>query len=128
MGRNYLAHSTGDVINAVLAAAGYNFRRLLRWLRLLLVRILVHWDARCFSRGMAWGLLGATMSLGTGESTTARLSPPLRTESSPSQRPLTAKEFSGEASSDATAPTSLNMGGSARSCAGLKSRHQVAAA
>ena len=37
MGRNYLAHSTGDAINAVLAAAGYNFRRLLlAWLRLLL--------------------------------------------------------------------------------------------
>jgi IS5 family transposase len=41
MGRNYLAHSTGDAINAVLAAAGYNFRRLLRWLRLLLFRILL---------------------------------------------------------------------------------------
>jgi transposase, IS5 family len=32
MGRNYLAHSAGDAINAVLAAAGYNFRLLLRWL------------------------------------------------------------------------------------------------
>jgi IS5 family transposase len=40
MGRNYLAHASGDASNAVLAAAGYNFRRLLRWLRLLLVRIL----------------------------------------------------------------------------------------
>src|SRR5215472_9121674 len=29
MGRNYLAHASGDAINAVLAAAGYNFRRLL---------------------------------------------------------------------------------------------------
>jgi transposase, IS5 family len=28
MGRNYLAHASGDAINAVLAAAGYNFRRL----------------------------------------------------------------------------------------------------
>jgi hypothetical protein len=27
MGRNYLAHASGDAINAVLAAAGYNFRR-----------------------------------------------------------------------------------------------------
>jgi len=35
MGRNYLAHSAGDAINAVLAAAGYNFRLLLRWLALL---------------------------------------------------------------------------------------------
>ena len=36
MGRNYLWHRQGDVTNAVLAAAGYNFRRLIRWLRLLL--------------------------------------------------------------------------------------------
>jgi transposase, IS5 family len=36
MGRNFLAHTSGDAINAVLAAAGYNFRRVLAWLRLLL--------------------------------------------------------------------------------------------
>jgi IS5 family transposase len=36
MGRNYLAGTTGDAINAILAAAGYNFRLLLTWLRLLL--------------------------------------------------------------------------------------------
>src|SRR6266496_354264 len=41
MGRNYLAHSSGDAINSVLAAAGYNFRRLLSWLRILLLRILI---------------------------------------------------------------------------------------
>ena len=41
MGRNYLAHSSGDAINAVLAAAAYNFRRLIAWLRLLLLRILL---------------------------------------------------------------------------------------
>jgi IS5 family transposase len=41
MGRNYLAHASGDAINAVLAAAGYNFRRLFAWLRLLLLRILI---------------------------------------------------------------------------------------
>ena len=41
MGRNHLAHASGDAINAVLAAAGYNFRRLLRWLRILLLRILI---------------------------------------------------------------------------------------
>ena len=40
MGRNYLAHSKGDTMNAVLAAAGYNFRRLIAWLRLLLLKIL----------------------------------------------------------------------------------------
>jgi IS5 family transposase len=36
MGRNYLAGRAGDAANAVLAAAGYNFRRLITWLRLLL--------------------------------------------------------------------------------------------
>ena len=36
MGRNYLAGTEGDAINAILAAAGYNFRLLLTWLRLLL--------------------------------------------------------------------------------------------
>jgi transposase, IS5 family len=41
MGRNHLAHASGDAINAVLAAAGYNFRRLLAWLILLLLRILI---------------------------------------------------------------------------------------
>jgi hypothetical protein len=41
MGRNYLAHASGDAINVVLAAAGYNFRRLIQWLRLLLLRILI---------------------------------------------------------------------------------------
>ena len=40
MGRNYLAHSSGDAINVVLAAVGYNFRLLLRWLKLLLFRML----------------------------------------------------------------------------------------
>jgi IS5 family transposase len=32
MGRNYLAGRHGDANNAILAAAGYNFRRLIRWL------------------------------------------------------------------------------------------------
>src|SRR5215208_7377661 len=36
MGRNYLWFRRGDAANAVLAAAGYNFRRLIRWLSLLL--------------------------------------------------------------------------------------------
>ena len=40
MDRNYLAHRSGDAANAVLAAAGYNFSLLLRWLRLLLRIIL----------------------------------------------------------------------------------------
>ncbi|MET4037943.1 hypothetical protein ABMB68_009457 [Bradyrhizobium sp. RT4a] len=34
MGRNYPWFRHGDAANAVLAAAGYNFRRLIRWIRL----------------------------------------------------------------------------------------------
>jgi transposase, IS5 family len=41
MERNYLAGTQGDAINAILAAAGYNFRLLLTWLRLLLRLLLV---------------------------------------------------------------------------------------
>jgi IS5 family transposase len=40
MDRNYLKGRDGDRANAVLAAAGYNFSLLLRWLRLLLRRLL----------------------------------------------------------------------------------------
>ena len=36
MDRNYLAYRQGDANNAILAAVGYNFRRLIRWLRILL--------------------------------------------------------------------------------------------
>jgi hypothetical protein len=35
MGRNFLKGTHGDAANAVLAAAGYNFRRLLVWLAIL---------------------------------------------------------------------------------------------
>ena len=40
MGRNHLAHREGDAANAVLAAVGYNFRRLLAWLVFLCALIL----------------------------------------------------------------------------------------
>jgi IS5 family transposase len=40
MDRNYLHHRSGDANNATLAAIGYNFSLLLRWLRLLLCLIL----------------------------------------------------------------------------------------
>ena len=36
MDRNYLKGRDGDRVNAVLAAAGYNFRLLLRWLEAIL--------------------------------------------------------------------------------------------
>lgn len=40
MDRNHLTGSEGDKINAVLAAAGYNFRRLLEWLATLFALLL----------------------------------------------------------------------------------------
>ena len=36
MDRNHLIGTQGDALNAILAAIGYNFRRLLAWLALLL--------------------------------------------------------------------------------------------
>lgn len=35
MDRNHLAHEQGDAINPILAAAGYNFRLILKWIRIL---------------------------------------------------------------------------------------------
>ncbi len=35
--RNYLADCHGDLNNAILAAVGYNFRRLIRWLEDIIV-------------------------------------------------------------------------------------------
>ena len=40
MNRNHLAHALGDAVNPVLAAAGYNFRLILKWLALLLCLLL----------------------------------------------------------------------------------------
>ena len=39
MGRNYLLGRSGDRINAILAAAGFNFHLLLRWFAALLLRL-----------------------------------------------------------------------------------------
>jgi transposase, IS5 family len=41
MDRNYLAGRHGDANNAILAAVGYNFRRLIRWLTLLFFLVLL---------------------------------------------------------------------------------------
>ena len=49
MDRNYLAHRHGDANNAILAAAGYNFSLLIKWLRFLL--------------RLVWALLGAAPKL-----------------------------------------------------------------
>ena len=36
LGRNFLKGRTGDQINAVMSAVGYNLRLILKWLRILL--------------------------------------------------------------------------------------------
>ena len=41
MGRNYLKGPEGDCTNAVLAAGGYNFSLLLRWLAELLRALII---------------------------------------------------------------------------------------
>src|SRR5258708_14893109 len=40
LGRCYLKGRAGDAANATLSALGYNFRRILSWLMVLLLRIL----------------------------------------------------------------------------------------
>jgi IS5 family transposase len=41
LGRCYLKGRAGDAANAILSAVGYNFRRILAWLRALLRLILI---------------------------------------------------------------------------------------
>ena len=41
LGRCYLKGRAGDATNAILTAVGYNFRRVLAWLRALLRQILI---------------------------------------------------------------------------------------
>ncbi len=43
MDSNYLAHEQGDAINPILAAIGYNFRLILKWIRLLWLKIWITW-------------------------------------------------------------------------------------
>ena len=54
MGRNYLWHHHGDASNAVLAAAGYNFRRLLAWLTQWLVSTRIFLKKRLISKPAAF--------------------------------------------------------------------------
>jgi hypothetical protein len=51
MGRIYLAGTHGDAANAILAAVGYNFHRLLEWLALLLSAILAALKTAALNRG-----------------------------------------------------------------------------
>lgn len=55
MGRNYLAGQAGDAINAVLAAAGSIFRRLLAWFAILCAAI----GIQLIRTGRSKNLLGA---------------------------------------------------------------------
>ena len=64
MGRNYLKGRDGDRINVALAAAGYNFGLLLRWL------------ARLFARPVSGALSRAARPA-------IRLKPPLNRSSQP---------------------------------------------
>jgi IS5 family transposase len=41
LGRCYLKDRAGDAANAILSAVGYNFRRILAWLKALLSRFLI---------------------------------------------------------------------------------------
>jgi len=43
MDRNYLAHEQGDAINPIMAAVGYNFRLILKWIRFLWLKIWIRW-------------------------------------------------------------------------------------
>ncbi len=51
MGRNYLPHRLDNIINAILAAVGCNFRQLARYLAQLLLRLFLNWlpTARCIA-------------------------------------------------------------------------------
>jgi IS5 family transposase len=42
LGRNYLYGAAGDKINAIMVSAGYNFKLILRWLRLLFSFVLAY--------------------------------------------------------------------------------------
>jgi len=43
MNRNYLAHTQGDAINPILAAVGYNFRLILKWIKALWRKFWIVW-------------------------------------------------------------------------------------
>jgi IS5 family transposase len=52
MDRNYLKGRDGDRINAILAAAGFNFHLLLRWFE----RFLLAWISLLFGNIPSWQL------------------------------------------------------------------------
>ncbi len=43
MDRNYLAHEQGDAINPILAAVGYNFHLILKWIKAFWFKIRIMW-------------------------------------------------------------------------------------
>lgn len=52
LGRNYLSGVEGDKINALMVCAGYNFKLILRWLRILLFFILRQVISPCFKQNI----------------------------------------------------------------------------
>jgi transposase, IS5 family len=53
LGRCYLKGTAGDAANAILTAVGYNFRRILAWLMILLCLILAAlWRALATHRAL----------------------------------------------------------------------------
>ena len=50
MDRNFLAHQQGDAINPILAAAGYTFRLILKWIRILCADFTLNIDANQHTR------------------------------------------------------------------------------
>lgn len=55
LGRNFLKGRTGDHINAVMSAVGYNIRLILKWLRRLLRKIIVAiWQAIAPVSALRW--------------------------------------------------------------------------
>ena len=55
LGRCYLKGRAGDAANVVLSAVGYNFRRILAWLRELLCLILIRlWRALAIPAPLNW--------------------------------------------------------------------------
>ena len=57
MDRNYLKGKAGDRFNVKMAAIGFNFRRILAWLKDILRQILPFWAALRAIQARIYGLL-----------------------------------------------------------------------
>lgn len=57
LGRNYLKGTLGDKLNALLVAAGYNFRLILKWLRQILFFIWITYPTLFYPNKMIFRYL-----------------------------------------------------------------------